>query len=184
MKRTAKAEAAAVAGKDFPAACREVLAACGFSVEADGLYIPDARVNVDVIATNRNAISFYIMCTGAHERPVRDAGAANASHSRASAAYKRAFATAQSLHGAGWGPLLLLTSYAPDTPRARALLAEIDPDVLFDVVNPLNDVRRLRWLANADERQLRHDLEKRRRIYAGGSADVSLHRIARMAQNP
>jgi hypothetical protein len=170
LPRTARVEAepgVIVAQKEFPALAREILTACGFTVEADSQYFPDARVAVDVIATSHRAISFYVVCKGGRNPSGQVTAAGNAMHSRASAAYKRAYSTAQALHAAGWGPVLLLTSHAPDTARARNLLTQIDPEVLFDVVNPLRDVRRLRWLARADERQLRHDLERRRRGQAG-----------------
>lgn len=141
----------------FTQTCRAALLSAGFAVDAGRQFFADAGVEVDLIATNRQGISFYITCRGAEQASV---AAARASATRA---YKKGIARAWALHMQGWGPSLLLTSYAPDTEKSRTLLAEVNPEVLFDVVNPLTDSRRLRWLARADERQLAADLDRRRK---------------------
>ncbi len=143
---------------EFTRTCRAALQAAGFAVDMGKQFFADAGVEVDLIATNRQGISFYITCRGTEQgaRP----GVARPSAARA---YKKAIGRASALHAQGWGPSLLLTTFAPDTERSRALLAEVNPEVLFDVVNPLTDIYRLRWLARADERQLAADLDRRRK---------------------
>lgn len=141
----------------FTQTCRTALQAAGFAVDTGRQFFADAGVVVDLIATNRHGISFYITCRGAEQVVATAAGKASATR-----AYKKGIAAAWALHTQGWGPSLLLTSYAPDTEKARSLLAGVNPEVLFDVVNPVKDGRRLRWLASADERQLSADLDRRR----------------------
>jgi hypothetical protein len=148
----------------FTESCSQALRKAGFTVDTVHQFFPDARVMVDVIATNRHAISFYIACRGVNT--CQDV----LPRSRATFVYKAAMTQAHALCAHGWGPLLLLTSYPPDTRQARTVLAQIDPQVLFDVVNPLTGARRLRWLANADERKLRADLERRRKLFLAGDS--------------
>jgi len=143
---------------EFVKACRIALQAAGFTVDMGKQFFADAGVEVDLIATNRQGISFYITCRGTEQGP--RPGAARPSAART---YKKAINRAAALHAQGWGPSLLLTTCAPDTERSRALLAAVNPEVLFDVVNPLTDVYRLRWLARADEHQLTADLARRRK---------------------
>jgi hypothetical protein len=69
------------------------------------------------------------------------------------------------LHSQGWGPVVLLTSHKPDTPAGRAMLANVDPEIMFDVIEPFKEARRLAWLATASEPQLRQDLQQRRSLF-------------------
>ena len=53
----------------------------------------------------------------------------------------------------------------PNTRTGRELLASVDPEVLFEAIDPLHNARRLRWLAQADEEALRRDLDGRRSLF-------------------
>jgi hypothetical protein len=53
-------------GEWFEATCRQVLEAAGFTVDAVHQAIDDAGVEVDIIATNQHAISFFITCKGSY----------------------------------------------------------------------------------------------------------------------
>ena len=144
-------------GAWFEDTCRQILEAAGFTIDGVRQFFPDAGVEVDLIATNLHAISFYITCKGSYrgDRP----GA------RRTDTLKKAIAEAYALHQQGWGPVLLLTSHLPNTRSGRALLASVDPEVLFDTINPLASDRRLRFLASADEARLREDLAARRSLF-------------------
>ncbi len=141
----------------FENLCRAILIDCGFTIDGEHVDMPDAGVEVDLIATNRHAISFYSTCKGSYrgQRP----------GVQRTDTLKKALAEAQALHAHGWSPILLLTSHLPNTRTGRQLLASMDPEVLFDAIDPLHNARRLRWLAQADEEALRRDLESRRSLF-------------------
>ena len=141
----------------FEELCRAILIDCGFTIDGEHVDFTDAGVEVDLIATNRHAISFYITCKGSYRG--RRPGVQRTD------TLKKAIAEAQALHAQGWGPILLLTSHLPNTHSGRALLASVDPEVLFDAIDPLHNARRLRWLAGADEATLRRDLDARRSLF-------------------
>lgn len=144
-------------GDWFEESSRRVLEDVGFSIDARRELIADAGVEVDIIATNRHQISFYFTCKGSWRgaRP----GA------RRTDTFKKAVAEALMLHSQGWGPVVLLTSHKPDTPAGRAMLANVDPEIMFDVIEPFKEARRLAWLATATEQQLRQDLQQRRSLF-------------------
>lgn len=144
-------------GDWFEESSRRVLEDVGFSIDARRVLIADAGVEVDIIATNRQQISFYFTCKGSWRgaRP----GA------RRTDTFKKAVAEALMLHSQGWGPVVLLTSHKPDTPTGRAMLANVDPEIMFDVIEPFKEARRLAWLATASEPQLRQDLQQRRSLF-------------------
>ena len=151
-------------GRLYEDQCRAALHAAGFAIDQIHQEIAEAGVDVDIIATNRHDISFYMTCKGSL-RGVRPGA-------RRTDTLKKALAEAWALQHHGWGPVLLLTSHLPRTPRARALLATGLAGVLFDAVQlvmaPLLDLqatpgyRRLAWLADAPEADLCRDLAERR----------------------
>jgi hypothetical protein len=144
-------------GDWFEESSQRVLEDVGFSIDARRVLIADAGVEVDIIATNRQQISFYFTCKGSWRgaRP----GA------RRTDTFKKAVAEALMLHSQGWGPVVLLTSHKPDTPAGRAMLANVDPEIMFDVIEPFKEARRLAWLATASEQKLRQDLQQRRSLF-------------------
>jgi hypothetical protein len=143
-------------GKLFEELCVCILQDAGWQIVEQRVTFPEAGVEVDIIATNQRAISFYFTCKGSFsgERP----GCIRTD------TLKKALHEAHALHGQGWGPVVLLTSHLPDTPSGLAMLENTDPDELFDAINPLQSDRRLRWLAQASEAELQADIEKRRRL--------------------
>jgi hypothetical protein len=141
----------------FAKLCRAILRDCGFAVDGEQVDFAEAGVTVDLVATNRRAISFYIICRGSYRG--RQPGLQRA------ATLQQALAGAQALHTHGWGPVLILTSHLPTTRGGRALLAGADLEVLFEAIDVLRNSRRLRWLANADEAVLRRDLDARRALF-------------------
>jgi hypothetical protein len=151
--RKAKARPSPEYGLGFGEDCRRALQAAGFTVDRAGQFFADAGVHVDIVATNRQAISFYITCKGV--RAGSRTGAPSAT------AFRKAVAQARALTDQGWGPVLLLAAHAAQARAVPGSEPRVDPEVIFDVLDPYTDGRRLRWLANADERQLRADLARR-----------------------
>lgn len=141
----------------FAKLCRAILRDCGFTIDGEQVDFAEAGVTVDLVATNRRAISFYIVCKGSYHG--RQPGLQRA------ATLRQALAAAQTLHTHGWGPILILTSHLPKTRGGQALLADVDPEVLFETIDVLRNSRRLRWLAHADEALLRRDLDARRVLF-------------------
>lgn len=144
-------------GDWFEESSRRVLEDVGFTIDARRAVIADAGVEVDIIATNRQQISFYFTCKGSWRG--RRPGA------RRTDTFKKAVAEALMLHAQGWGPVVLLTSHKPDTPAGRAMLANVDPEIMFDVIDPIQEAKRLQWLAAATEQELRQDLQQRRSLF-------------------
>lgn len=149
--------AAGAQGRLFEATCQMVLQQAGFVLAETHLFIAEAGVNVDFIAHNADEVAFYITCKGSYqgERP----GA------KRTDTLKKAIAESYALHAQGFGPILLLTSHLPDTPSGLALLASVDPDVLFDAIDATHGLKRLQWLARASETQLRADVQRRHTRY-------------------
>lgn len=144
-------------GDWFEKTSQDILESVGFTIDGVRERFADAGVEVDIIATNKHGISFYITCKGSWQgdRP----GA------RRTDTFKKAISEALMLHMQGWGPVLLLTSHKPSTPSGLAMLANIDPEIMFDVIDPINDSKRLQWLASATEDALRQDLRRRRSLF-------------------
>lgn len=159
----------------FAKLCRAILRDCGFAIDGEQVDFPEAGVTVDLVATNRRALSFYMLCHGSYHG--RQPGLQRA------ATLKQALAAAQALHGQGWGPVLVLTSHLPRTRSSRALLAGVDPEVLFEAIDVLRNSRRLRWLANADEAILRRDLDARRALFLQSACAAPARRTARPRQH-
>ncbi len=114
-------------GKWFEDYCRRVLQAAGVRIAETHLDIPDAGVNVDFVAHNADDVAFYFTCKGSYRG--RRPGA------RRTDTLKKAIAESYALHVHGFGPTLLLTSHLPDTATGRALLASVDPGMLFDALD-------------------------------------------------
>jgi hypothetical protein len=144
-------------GDLFEEMSAQALSLAGFTIDARRERFGDAGIEVDIIATNEAGISFYITCKGSWQgsRPGCER----------TDTLKKALAEAMLLHQHGWGPVLLLTSHRPTTPSGTAMLQSIDPEILFDAVNPLTDGKRLRWLAQATEADLARDLNARRNLF-------------------
>ncbi len=144
-------------GDWFEETSRRLLIDAGFRIDACHDRIADAGVEVDIIATNQHKISFYITCKGSYrgDRP----GA------KRTDTFKKAMAEALMLHHQGWGPVLLLTSHKPSTPSGKAMMDNVDPEIMFDIIDPIKDFKRLTWLAAADESALRNDLQQRQTLF-------------------
>jgi hypothetical protein len=160
----------------FAKLCRAILRDCGFTIDGEQVDFAEAGVTVDLVATNRRALSFYILCHGSYHG--RQPGL------QRTATLKQALAAAHALHAQGWGPVLVLTSHLPRTRGARALLAGMDPEVLFEAIDVLRTSRRLRWLANADEATLRRDLDARRALFLQNDCTAPARRPTRTRQRP
>lgn len=147
-------------GAWFEATCRQILEAAGFAVDAVHQRIEDAGVEVDLIGTNRHEISFFFTCKGSYRG--RRPGV------RRTDTLKKAIAEAYALHQQGWEPVVLLTSHLPNTAGGRALLASVDPAVLFDAIELPTNAARIEWLARSSEEELRRDLAGRRSLFNAG----------------
>lgn len=146
-----------IQGDLFEEQSAQALMLAGFTIDGRRVRFADAGVEVDIIATNQQQISFYITCKGSMQgsRPGCER----------TDTLKKAIAEALILHQHGWSPVLLLTSHRPTTPSGLAMLHSVDPEMLFDVVNPTTDGKRLRWLARATEADLARDLNTRRTLF-------------------
>lgn len=158
----------------FAKLCRAILRDCGFTIDGEQIDFAEAGVTVDLVVTNRRALSFYIICKGAYHG--RQPGL------QRTATLKQVFAAAQALHAQGWGPVLVLTSHLPKTRGGRVLLAAVDPEVLCESLDVLRNSRRLRWLANADEATLRRDLDARRALFLQNDCTAPARRPTRTRQ--
>lgn len=136
-------------GDLFEKECQQALELAGFEIVDTLVDFIDAGVEVDIIATNQHAISFYITCKGSiqGDRP----GCIRTD------TLKKAIAEAYCLTQAGWGPVLLLTSHLPTMGRGVTMLKLVARSVLYDSLVPSQAWRRLSWMAKATELELRQD---------------------------
>lgn len=134
-------------GQWFEDTCVKSLEYAGFTVNARRQHLTGVEVEVDIIATNTHAISFYIDCKGSlqGERPglIR------------TDTLKKAIAELLLLHHGGWGPLLLMASHIPENGAGKRWLEIAHQWIPFITVNPLTDSRLLHQLALADEQRIR-----------------------------
>lgn len=163
-------------GARFAKLCRAILRDCGFTIDGEQVDFAEAGVTVDLVATNRHALSFYIICRGSYRG--RQPGLQRRT------TLVQTLAGAQGLHTHGWGPVLILTSHLPSTRGGQALLAGVALEVLFEAIDVLRNSRRLRWLANADEATLRCELDARRALFLQDNCAAPARRPARTRQHP
>jgi len=146
-------------GDWFEDACIRTLQAAGFDVVDQRVRFKDAGVEVDIIVTGKADISFYITCKGSYQgsRPGCER----------TDTLKKAIAEAYALHECGWGPVLLLTSHLPTTESGIAMLQATSPDVLYEAIEPLSKhgIKRLQWLNQASEDELRSFLTRRMMLF-------------------
>lgn len=141
---------AGIQGKWFEDTCEKALKYAGFTVVGRRERFDDAEIEVDLIATNRHEISFYVDCKGSlqGDRPglIR------------TDTLKKGICELFMLNRCGWGPLVLMASHIPTEGSGKRWLEIARQDFPFLVINPLTDGRLLRELANADEVRLRRIL--------------------------
>ncbi len=139
-------------GRDFEEACIKALEFAGWEIAGRRVSLP--TVEIDIIATNREQISFYITCKGSIRGPRPGF--------KRTDTIKKAIAEAYFIHHEGFSPVLVMASPLPaaETGRATAMIRALSRDFIYDIINPYNDGRRLKWMCDATEEELRTDMEK------------------------
>lgn len=141
---------ASLQGALFEQNCRMSLECAGFEISRTHMLVREIGVEIDIVATSRQGISFFVTCKGSMrgDRP----GA------RRTDTLKKALCDAFLLSQEGWTPVILMTSHVADSGSGRAMLEAVSRNVLYDVLNPWNHSARLEWLASAGETDLERDL--------------------------
>lgn len=141
---------ASLQGRLFEQNCQMSLECAGFKIDDEQVLLKDIGVEVDLIATNQNNISFFVTCKGSM-RGARPG-------SRRTDTLKKALCDAFLMSQAGWSPVILMTSHVAESGSGRAMLEAMNREVLYDVLDPWNHGARLCWLANASEAELLEDM--------------------------
>jgi hypothetical protein len=140
-------------GRDFEEACFKALEFAGWEISDRRVSFP--TVEIDIIATNREQISFYITCKGSIRGPRPGF--------RRTDTIKKAIAEAYFIHHEGYSPVLVMASPLPTAEggRATAMIRALTRDFIY----PYSDGQRLKWMCNASEDELRLDMEKNPSIW-------------------
>ncbi|MFN8469033.1 MAG: hypothetical protein U0X20_25980 [Caldilineaceae bacterium] len=165
---------ASLQGALFEQNCSVALECAGFEISGRHVLMKEIGIEVDIIATNQQGISFFITCKGSMrgDRP----GA------RRTDTLKKALCDAFLLSLEGWTPVILMTSHVPDKGSGRAMLDAVPRSVLYDVVNPWNHSARLQWLAVARETEIQQDmLRSPQDVYAKNWQLTPSHPNAKLA---
>lgn len=144
-------------GRDFEEACVKALEFAGWEISDRRVSFP--TVEVDIIATNQEGISFYITCKGSMRGPRPGF--------KRTDTIKKAIAEAYFIKYEGFAPVLIMASPLPavETGRATAMIKALDRNFIYDIVNPYNDGMRIKWMCDATEEELRADIEKHPSIW-------------------
>lgn len=144
-------------GRDFEEACIKALEFSGWEIADRRVSLP--TVEIDIIAKNRERTSFYITCKGSIRGPRPGF--------KRTDTIKKAIAEAYFIHYEGFSHVLVMASPLPaaETGRATAMIRALSRDFIFDIINPYNDGRRLKWMCDATEEELRADMEKNPSIW-------------------
>jgi hypothetical protein len=149
FQRTSKEQ-----GDLFEETAEMALKLVGFSIVGRHVFFPNAGVNIDFIADNKNGISFYVTCKGSiqGDRPGCER----------TDTLKKAIAEAYLLSRYEWWPILLLTSHLPTGRSGLAMLKTVERSVLFDAIVPTSKEgqRRLRQLVEMTGEELERDCKE------------------------
>lgn len=147
-------------GGQFAEICFSALRYAGFELIEKEYEIPEVGIRVDAHTSNKHGISMFWEFKGSlqGERP----GA------RRTDTLKKAIANgylfSRSTEYQCCAPMILLTSHIPDHGAGLAMLGCLDRSTFFDVLSPVNNGKRLRWMADADETKMRADMQSHRLI--------------------
>jgi len=139
-------------GASFEKNCIEALKYAGWRIVDRRVQLKS--VEVDIIATNKQEISFYITSKGSVRGP--RAGF------RRTDTVKKAVAEAYFMIAEGREPVLIMASPLPRATdgRTKEMIIKLERRLVFDIINPYDDGKRLTWLFNATEKDLEKDLIK------------------------
>lgn len=146
--------AAGKQGKQFAGECLSALEYAGFEIVKVGYDIPEVGIEIDAQATNRQGVSFFFEFKGSlqGDRP----------GSKRTDTLKKAICNgylfSRSAEYECCTPMILMTSHVPIKGAGLGMLRAVERRVIFDVLDPKNHSRRLRWIANAVEEELEADL--------------------------
>ena len=139
-------------GRDFEETCVKALEFAGWEIVDRRVSLP--TVEIDIIATNNDGISFYITCKGSIRGPRPGF--------KRTDTIKKAIAEAHFIKYEGFAPVLVMASPLPtaEVGRATAMIKALDRNFIYDIINPYSDGKRIKWMCNATEEQLKEDIEK------------------------
>ena len=127
-----------------------------------GFTITDKRthlrgVEIDIVAENRHGIAFFFS--------VKASWRGDRQGLKRTDTLKKAIAEAYIFRLLDNGsPFVVITSHKPSSGIGLEMLKMIPRELFFDVILLTNDSKRLRWFANATERDLENDLKRHRQM--------------------
>jgi hypothetical protein len=118
--------------------------------EINGIKVSLPGVEVDIVATNKHDISFYLS--------VKASWRGDRQGLKRTDTLAKAIAEALMINLNGLSPVLFITSHNPKGGRGAERMKLLPRDIVFDSIELHNDSSRLNWLASATERDLEKDL--------------------------
>lgn len=144
-------------GAAFHSECLRALRYAGFEIADTEIHVRDIGIRLDAITNNRQGLAFAWEFKGSWQ------GSRPGLRRSDSALKMLAQGALLSLSefGACMPPLFVMTSHFPNTPDVSAMIkGSIRGGWIFEIIDS-RDGKRLQWLANATEGDLRKMLDKR-----------------------
>ena len=142
-------------GEITQAIAEQRLRELGFSI--DGVQIPLKSVEIDVMVTNHNDVSFPFTIKGSWRgsRPglIR------------TDTLRKAIAECYLIKMETGIPAFVIASHIPHSGRGREMLQLMDRSMMFDIIHLFNDVDRLKWLLNVEAEDLVTDIQNQPNLF-------------------
>lgn len=146
-------------GADFNDECQKALKYAGFEIRETEMHLEDVGITLDAVTTNLQDISFAWEFKGSLQGSRPSLVRTDTVKKAIANGYLLSISTAYRSH---FPPLLLMCSHEPEKGDARIMLDAAIQDGLFTDVVDSRDGKKLRWLANATETDIKKLLDERR----------------------
>lgn len=145
-----------IQGALFVENCLQALRLSGWNILTTKKKIVDVGIEVDIVVQNRHGIDFYIECKGSlqGDRP----GSKRTDTLKKAITSGYLFSLSDEFQCTA--PLLLMTSHMPEKGSGLGMISRLERTVFFDILNPWEHGKRLKWMANADHEDLQEDLDQ------------------------
>lgn len=137
-------------GADFHKVCIAALERYNFSVMQSNLRVVDCGVDVDIVAQNKNGVTFMIECKGGYNRGMKPGGMRSSDNVRKAIASAYCLSCSESHTGQPYTPLLVMTTdmARPDSVNF-AQLSVVRTSMMLDIVSD-RDYAQLKFWSRAD----------------------------------
>jgi Holliday junction resolvase-like predicted endonuclease len=141
-------------GEAFEKSSVVALEAHGFTVLGRKVKMTDIGIEIDIVAENKHGVTMRFECKGSlqGDRP----GAKRTDTLKK--AICDAYLFTLSAEYECCSPLMFFMSHVPQGGQGLAMLQSVPRSTVYDVLNPWDDSKRLRWLYQATPEELEDDM--------------------------